>query len=72
MSGLGPAFFDGIDEITPTGAAQPVAASRADAARWRKPMTDLQWVLPERLAIMMVDGEMLEADARAMMRAAPT
>jgi hypothetical protein len=23
-SGLGPAFFDGIDKFTPTGAAQPV------------------------------------------------
>ncbi len=26
-SGRGPAFFDGIDEITPTGAAQPVTPS---------------------------------------------
>ncbi len=32
-SGFGPAFFDGIDKITPAGATQPVAASRADAAR---------------------------------------
>ncbi len=27
---------------------------------------------PERLAIMVVDGELAEADAREMMRAAPT
>ncbi len=37
--GFGLAFFDGIDKITPTGAAHPgttrpwIAASRADAAR---------------------------------------
>ncbi len=33
VPGFGPAFFDGIDEITPTGATQPIAASRADEAR---------------------------------------
>ncbi len=33
VSCRGPAFFDGIDEIAPAGATQPVAASRADAAR---------------------------------------
>ena len=39
VSGLGPAFFDGIDEITPTGGAQPVTPDDTEFGTIHRKMT---------------------------------
>ena len=66
-----------IEEVDPPDEAEFVTGHDRDQSRAPPDAPGYREIAlpeddPERLAIMTIDGEMSEADARAMMRVAPT